>query len=133
MECNEQIFLCSLNLVFALSTQLQESTPSEQRHSASRTFFLRAWHLLRPEIVLWQPGSLEIVQCLVLMTRYLQCTPNLQQTWMALGSAVRIALHIGLDRSEKDLTVSDRETQLTRDVWQHCVFMDRYRELFPRF
>ncbi|GFF95317.1 uncharacterized transcriptional regulatory protein C1F7.11c [Aspergillus udagawae] len=125
MECNEQIFLCTLNLVFALSTQIQESTPSEQRHSASRTFFLRAWHLLRPEIVLWQPGSLEIVQCLVLTTRYLQCTPNLQQTWMALGSAVRIALHIGLDRSEKNLTVSDRETQLTRDVWQHCVFMDR--------
>ncbi|GIJ97924.1 hypothetical protein Aspvir_000030 [Aspergillus viridinutans] len=125
MECNEQISLCTLNLVFALSTQLQESTPSEQRDSASRTFFLRAWHLLRPEIVLWQPGSVEIVQCLILMTRYLQCTRNLQQTWMALGSAVRIALNIGLDRSEKNLTVSDRETQLTRDVWQQCVFMDR--------
>ncbi|RHZ64934.1 transcription factor domain-containing protein [Aspergillus thermomutatus] len=125
MECNEQIFLCTLNLVFALSTQLQEHTPSEQRDSAGRTFFLRAWHLLRPEIVLWQAGSLETVQCLVLMTRYLQCTPNLQQTWMALGSAVRIALSIGVDRSEKHVSGSDRENQLTRDVWQQCVFMDR--------
>ncbi|GIJ89473.1 hypothetical protein Asppvi_008415 [Aspergillus pseudoviridinutans] len=125
MACDEQSFLCTLNLIFALSTQLQESTPSEQRDSTSRTFFLRAWHLLRPEMVLWQPGSLEIIQCLVLMTRYLQCTPNLQQTWMALGSAVRIALNIGLDRSEKNPTVSDGETQLTRDVWLQCLFMDR--------
>jgi hypothetical protein len=125
MECDEQIFLCMLNLVFALSTQLHESTPSEERNSASRTFFLRAWHLLRPEVILWQAGSLEIVQCLLLMTRYLQCTPNLQQTWMALGSAVRIALSIGLDRSEKNMSGLDRENKLARDVWQQCTFMDR--------
>ncbi|EAW19369.1 transcription factor domain-containing protein [Aspergillus fischeri NRRL 181] len=125
MECDEQTFLCTLNLVLALSTQLQESTPSEQRNSASKSFFLRAWHLLRPEVILWQAGSLEIVQCLLLMTRYLQCTPNLQQTWMALGSAVRIALSIGLDRSEKNMSGLNRENQLARDVWQQCVFMDR--------
>jgi hypothetical protein len=130
MECDEQIFLCMLNLVFALSTQLHESTPSEERNSASRTFFLRAWHLLRPEVILWQAGSLEIVQCLLLMTRYLQCTPNLQQTWMALGSAVRIALSIGLDRSEKNMSGLDRENKLARDVWQQCTFMDRYGEDF---
>ncbi|GFF48679.1 hypothetical protein IFM58399_08361 [Aspergillus lentulus] len=118
MEFNEQIFLCTLNLVFALSTQLEESTPSEQRNTASKTFFLRAWHLLRPEVILWQAGSLETVQCLLLMSRYLQCTTNLQQTWMALGSAVRIALSIGLDRAEKNMFGSDRENQLARDVWQ---------------
>ncbi|KAH1497128.1 hypothetical protein KXX52_001448 [Aspergillus fumigatus] len=125
MEYDEQIFICTLNLVFALSTQLQESISSEQRNSASQIFFLRAWHLLDPEVVLWQAGSLEIVQCLLLLTRYLQCTPNLQQTWMALGSAVRIALSIGLDRSERNLSGSDRGNQVARDVWQQCVFMDR--------
>jgi hypothetical protein len=130
MECDEQIFLCTLNLVFALSTQLQESTPSEQRNGASKTFFLRAWHLLRPEVILWQAGSLEIVPCLLLMTKYLQCTPNLQQTWMALGSAVRIALSIGLDHPERNLSGSDRENQLAQDVWQQCAFMDRYGEVF---
>ncbi|KAH1550364.1 hypothetical protein KXX57_009540 [Aspergillus fumigatus] len=125
MEYDEQIFICTLNLVFALSTQLQESISSEQRNSASQIFFLRAWHLLDPEVVLWQAGSLEIVQCLLLLTKYLQCTPNLQQTWMALGSAVRIALSIGLDRSERNLSGSDRGNQVARDVWQQCVFMDR--------
>lgn len=129
MEYDEQIFICTLNLVFALSTQLQESISSEQRNSASQIFFLLAWHLLDPEVVLWQAGSLEIVQCLLLLTRYLQCTPNLQQTWMALGSAVRIALSIGLDRSERNLSGSDRGNQVARDVWQQCVFMDRYGEL----
>ncbi|PIG81167.1 C6 transcription factor [Aspergillus arachidicola] len=125
IERNEQIFLCILNLIFALSTQLQESTPSEQRNSASRTFFLRAWHLLRPEVILWRAGSLETVQCLILMTRYLQCTPNLHQTWMALGSAVRIALSIGLDRSGRGISGSQRENDVAPDVWQQCVFMDR--------
>lgn len=121
MECDEQIFPCTLNLVFALPTQLQESIPSDQRDGASRTLFERAWRLLRPDIVLWQAGSVEVVQCLLLITRYLQCTTNLQQTWMTLGSAVRIALRIGLDWD------GDR---LTRDVWQQCVSMDRYREKF---
>ncbi|KAF7619593.1 hypothetical protein AFLA_001218 [Aspergillus flavus NRRL3357] len=125
IECNEQIILCILNLIFALSTQLQESTPSEQRNSASRTFFLRAWHLLRPEVILWQAGSLETVQCLILMTQYLRCTSNLHQTWMALGSAVRIALSIGLDRSGREISEPQRENDVTPDVWQQCVFMDR--------
>ncbi|KAB8222728.1 hypothetical protein BDV33DRAFT_201157 [Aspergillus novoparasiticus] len=121
IERNEQIFLCILNLIFALSTQLQESTPSEQRNSASRTFFLRAWHLLRPEVILWQAGSLETVQCLILMTKYLQCTPSLHQTWMALGSAVRIALSIGLDRSGRDISGSQRENDVAPDVWQQSL------------
>ncbi|GMG01227.1 unnamed protein product [Aspergillus oryzae var. brunneus] len=124
IECNEQIILCILNLLFALSTQLQESTPSEQRNSASRTFFFRAWHLLRPEVILWQAGSLETVQCLILMTQYLRCTSNLHQTWMALGSAVRIALSIGLDRSGREISEPQRENDVTPDVWQQCVFMD---------
>ncbi|KAE8138138.1 hypothetical protein BDV38DRAFT_292491 [Aspergillus pseudotamarii] len=125
IECNRQIFLCVLNLVFALSTQLQESTSPEQRHSSSRTFFLRAWHLLRPENILWKAGSLDTVQCLILMTRYLQCTPNLQQTWMALGSALRIALSIGLGRPGGNISGSRRENSVALDVWQQCVFMDR--------
>lgn len=57
MEYDEQIFICTLNLVFALSTQLQESISSEQRNSASQIFFLRAWHLLDPEVVLCVPRT----------------------------------------------------------------------------
>ncbi|ROV99970.1 hypothetical protein VMCG_06275 [Cytospora schulzeri] len=93
---DERIFVSTLNTVFALSTQLQESTQPEQREEAGKTFFHRAWSLLRPETIIWEPGSLELVQCLLLLSRFLQCTNNPHQTWMAVGSAVRIAQSLGL-------------------------------------
>lgn len=111
------IFLATLNLMFSLSIQLQESAPSQQREDSSEAFFLRAWHILRPKSILWDAGSLELIQCLLLMSRYLQCTRNLHQTWMVLGSAVRIAQSLGLHTSN---------TPSKQRVWQCCVSMDRY-------
>jgi hypothetical protein len=73
-----------------------------------------------------EPGSLEIVQCLLLMSRYLQCTNNPHQTWMAIGSAVRIAQSLGLHLSgSASSSHSNRDTRLRRQLWQCCVFMDR--------
>jgi hypothetical protein len=126
LDCDERIFVSTLNVVFALSTQLQESIPPGQRDKASKMFFLRAWALLRPETIIWESGSLELVQCLLLMSRYLQCTSNLHQTWMALGSAVRIAQSLGFHVPDKPSSSVDGDARLRREVWQHCVFMDRY-------
>lgn len=126
LECDESVFVSTLNAIFALSTQLQESTPPEQRDEASKIFFLRAWSLLRPETVLWAPGSLDLVICLLLLSRYLQCTRNLHQTWMAIGSAVRIAQSLGLHTPNKPSSnFLDCDGQLGRKVWQCCMFMDR--------
>lgn len=61
LSVDERIFLATLNTAFALSTQLQENIPSEQREKASNTYFERAWTLLRPEAILWEPGSIELV------------------------------------------------------------------------
>ena len=126
LACDERIFVSTLNVIFALSTQLQESTPSEQRDEASKTFFQRAWSLLRPEAIIWEPGSLELVQCLLLMSRYLLCTRNLHQAWMASGSAVRISQSLGLHVPRKPSFSVDRDARLRQEVWHHCVFMDRY-------
>ncbi|KAF2229189.1 hypothetical protein EV356DRAFT_496419 [Viridothelium virens] len=126
LDCNEDIFISILNAIFALSTQLEESVLSEQRDQASNTFFQRAWTLLRPETILWEPGSLEIVQCLLLMSHYLQCTKNLHQTWMAVGSAVRIAQSLDLHMPDKFSSSSlNIDSSLRRHVWQRCVFRDR--------
>ena len=131
LDCDERVFISTLNIVFALSTQLQEMTPSEQRDDASQTFFQRAWSLLHPETIIWEPGSLEVVQCLLLMSRYLQCTRNLHQTWMAVGSAVRIAQSLGLHVPDKSSSDSvNRDGQLRRQVWQCCVSMERYENRF---
>ncbi|KAL2835340.1 fungal-specific transcription factor domain-containing protein [Aspergillus pseudoustus] len=126
LDCDEGVFTGMLNMVFALATQLQESVPIEQRDRASMTFFLRAWRMLRPEAILWQDGSLELVQCLLLMARYLQCTRNVHQTWMALGSALRIAQALGLHNSLSSDAEGDDDAQLRRQIWLHCLFMERY-------
>jgi hypothetical protein len=131
----ERIFLCTLNTVFALSTQLQEQLPVKERNSASSTFFRRAWAILRVESVLWGPGSLEMVQCLLLMARYLQCSNHPHQTWMAVGMAVRMAQSIGLDKpgSWADDSRHRVPHSSRHRLWQCCVYMDRYVATCPMF
>jgi hypothetical protein len=129
---DERIFISSLNAIFALATQIQECMEPRQREGASSAYFHRAWALLRPETILWEPGSLEIVQCLLLLSRYLQCTNNPHQTWMAVGSAVRIAQSLGLHLPDITSTPAPKnERAIRRQLWQCCIFMDRYATLFP--
>ena len=119
---NERIFLSTLNALFALATQLQENMPSERRDSESNTYFGRAWALLRLEAgVLWESASPELVQCLLLVGRYLQCTNRVHQTWMAIGLAIRTAQSLGLHTA-----VQDGSDNVRRRLWQCCVYMDRY-------
>jgi hypothetical protein len=125
LDTDERIFISTLNTVFALSTQLQEDMQAEQRDEASSTYFRRAWALLHPEMIIWEPGSLELVQCLLLMGRYLQCTSNTHQTWMAVGSAVRIAQSLGLHIPEASSVPLRPDSRRRRQLWQCCVFMDR--------
>lgn len=126
LDIDERIFISTLNVVFALSTQLQEDLQPEQRDEASSTYFGRAWTLLHPELIIWEPGSLELVQCLLLMGRYLQCTSSTHQTWMAVGSAVRIAQSLGLHMPEPSSMPLRPDSRRRRQLWQCCVFMDRY-------
>ncbi|KAH8689408.1 putative fungal-specific transcription factor [Talaromyces proteolyticus] len=125
-EVSSEVWPSILNVVFALAVQRQEHIPLQRRDEEGNIFFKRAWALLRPETVLWQPGSLELVQCLMLMNRYLHCTNNQQKTWMTAGLAVRIAqsicCHLPEASSTKD-SASDRE--LKQRVWINCVALDR--------
>lgn len=119
LDCaNERIFLCTLNTVFAISTQLQETLPAEQRDSESDAYFKRAWALLRLEAdTLSEPATTELVRCLLLVGRYLQCTKNMHQTWMSIGLAIRTAQSLGLHKAFDD--ANDKQ------LWQCCIYMDR--------
>jgi hypothetical protein len=124
---DKRIFVSTLNTIFAIATQLQGYLPREKREEASKTYFNQAWTLLRPESIIWEPGSLELVQCLLLMGRYLQCTNNPHQTWMAVGSAVRIAQSLGLHLSDAaSSSPAARDSRLRLHLWKCCVFMDRF-------
>ncbi|KAJ6058316.1 C6 transcription factor [Penicillium canescens] len=124
VDTNERILVSTLNAVFALSIQLQESLKPNQRDRLSGKYFQRAHDLLRLRI--WERGSIELVQCLLVMSQYLQCTDKPHQTWMVVGSAVRIAQSLGFHLPETWASPSnDQGAALSCRIWQACIAMDR--------
>lgn len=123
----ERIFLSTLNTIFAISTQIQESLAPELREETSKKYFHRAWALLQPGTIMWEPGSLDLVQCLLLVGRYLQSTGHSHQTWMVVGCAVRVAQSLGLGAHGVSAHAgqADDVFRLKEKIWQCCVFMDR--------
>lgn len=120
-----RVLLSTLNAIFALATQLQDSLAPEVREETSKTYFHRAWALLRPETVIWEPASVETVQCMLLLSRYLQCTNHSHQTWMSVGIAVRAAQSLGLDAPQSAAGHGGMASAQRHRLWQCCVFMDR--------
>jgi hypothetical protein len=125
IELDEQTFLATLNVIFALSSQLLESQTPEQRDDSSNVYSQRAQHLL--PLNTWDPGSVELVQYLLLTSQYLQSTESPHQTWMTVSSAIRIAQGLGLHLCETSADQPQhREREMLRRVWYGCVLMDRY-------
>ncbi|KAF7552841.1 hypothetical protein G7Z17_g4013 [Cylindrodendrum hubeiense] len=120
IDFDERTFVATLNIVLALSTQLLESQSLEQREQSSNDYFRRAQDLL--PMSPWDSGSLELVQCLLVTTQYLQSTYHPHQTWMLVGSAIRTAQSLGLHLPE---TSADRpdigERELLRRIWMVSV------------
>ncbi|PYH90905.1 hypothetical protein BO71DRAFT_452448 [Aspergillus ellipticus CBS 707.79] len=117
---DRDIQLSILNGVFALAVQRQESTPQQSRDEEGNRYFRRAWALLRPEKILWMSGAIEIVQCLMILNRYLHCTNNQQKTWMTAGVAMRMAQNMCGNCGD-----GVEERKLKQRVWASCVAMDR--------
>lgn len=123
-QADERIFMSTLNLVFAFATQVQESLSAEQRTSTANTYFQRAWDLLRPECLLWEPGSPETVECLLLMSRYLQCFGDSHRTFMVLGSAMRMAQSIGLHLIVSLNNVDADDSRWRQRLWKCYCFTE---------
>ncbi|KAJ6016343.1 hypothetical protein N7540_010934, partial [Penicillium herquei] len=125
--CTEsRIQLSILNLVFALAVQRQEYIVLAERNEMANTYFRRAWDLFPAQSILWDSGSVEQVQCIMLMNRYLHCTGNQQKTWMTAGLAMRIAQIIccHLPEITSPNSISD-DALLKRKVWASCISLDR--------
>jgi hypothetical protein len=123
-DMDERILLSILNAMFAFAVQLHESTDRNRRERLSGKYFQRALALL--QLVVWEKASIDLVQCLLLISQYSQCTNQPHQTWMAVGSAVRTAQSLGLHLTEVQSTPGDEGAALKRRVWQSCIIMDRY-------
>jgi hypothetical protein len=121
---DERLFVATLNIIFALSAQLMESWDSEKREKQSNIYCQRAQSLVRFDF--WAPASIGLVQCLLLLSQYLQSTNNPHQTWMAVGAAIRTAQSLGLHLPETSARLSDpAERGMFRRLWYGCVLMDR--------
>jgi hypothetical protein len=121
---DERIFMCTLNVVFALACQLSESVTPEKREDSAKVYFKRAQELLQLDF--WDTGSTELIQCLLLMGQYLQSTSTPHQCWMVVGHAVRMAQGLGFHLPESSFELhSSREREFSRVIWHGCVLMDR--------
>ncbi|KAJ5731796.1 uncharacterized protein N7483_006304 [Penicillium malachiteum] len=120
------IQLSILNLVFALAVQRQEYIALAKRSEEGNNYFRRGWDLFPAESILWDAGSVEQVQCIMLMNRYLHCAGNQQKTWMTAGLAMRIAQTIccHLPESSSAKGMGD-DARLKRKVWASCISLDR--------
>ena len=123
-DTDETLMMCTLNVVFALSSQYSDLAVSKERESAADKFFDRAQDLL--DLDLWAAGSVELVQCLLLMSQYLQSIQSLHQCWMIGGLAIRVAESLGLHLPETSANVTDvRRREHLRRLWHGCVLLDR--------
>lgn len=124
IDADERVFVATLNIMFALSTELDESLSPVKRNESSSAYFRRAQNLL--PVSFMESGSVALVQYLLLSSQYLQSTNHPHQTWMVVGSAVRIAQSLGLYLPEVsgELTQLD-ERELLRRIWHGCILMDR--------
>ena len=122
---DEPMFLCMLNIIFALSCQLSTTIKPEQRGASSEVFFVRAQETLN--LNMWQVGSFQSVQAFLLLSQYLQSTNDPHQCWLVIGVAIRTAQSLGLHLPETSENVSSpRARELLRKVWHGCVLQDRF-------
>ncbi|KIX94735.1 uncharacterized protein Z520_09425 [Fonsecaea multimorphosa CBS 102226] len=119
---DERSFLCLLNTMFALSSQLDESTPIEEREQLAQAYYTRARGLL--DIV--EGGSVRSVQAFLLLAQYFQSTNQPHPCWMFVGLGIRTAQSLGLHLPETSERAADvRTRELLRKVWHGCILMDR--------
>ncbi|KAH7417855.1 putative C6 transcription factor [Cadophora sp. MPI-SDFR-AT-0126] len=121
----DPILIATLNAIFASACQLAESVDCAERAASAATFFARAQDLLHDS--LWAVGSMQIVQCLLIMGQYLQSTSSAHQCWMVIGHAIRVAQGLGLHLPQSNAyeNHSAQDSELTRRVWHGCILMDR--------
>ena len=122
-DCSATVFYCSLNVIFALATQLSAHPPQERKERA-RPFARRARHLLRIDCL--DHGDLALVQALLMMAHYLQSTNLPARCWNVAGVAYRMAqglgLHLEVARGDRSMPVLTRE--MRKRVWYGCVCLD---------
>jgi hypothetical protein len=119
---DERSFMCLLNAIFALGSQIDESIPVEERGRFAHVFYTRARELLN----ITETGSVRTVQSFLILGQYTQSTNEAHSCWIYVGLAIRTAQSLGLHLPETSEHAPDLHTrELLRKTWHGCVLMDR--------
>lgn len=117
----ERSFLCLLNIIFALTSQMDPSFDAEHKLRSATVFYLRARELLDVA----EMASVRSVQCFLLLGQYFQSTNEPHPCWVFVGLAVRTAQSLGLHLPQTTEFVADiRTKEILHRVWYGCVLMD---------
>ncbi|KAI7849795.1 fungal-specific transcription factor domain-containing protein [Circinella umbellata] len=130
----DPLFHCILNLVFALGCQLSPDIGESEREPTSDVFFQRSKKLLHFDIL--DEGNIKVVQALLLMGQYLQCTKMPGRCWIVVGLATRVAQGLGLHRDGHNINNGRHKThgngctrqlerELRKRLWGGCLVLDR--------
>ena len=126
--CNEPIFFCILNLVFALGAQYSPIVDPGERCETGTAFFQRAKEFIDLDSL--EYGDVTLVQALLLAGHYLQSTDKSSMCWNIIGLAIRTSQSIGLDkpahRHSSDGRMSKLEEEIRKRLWGGCILQDRY-------
>ena len=120
-EAPDLPWLGLVNLIFAFGSN---HVQANGRNSAERTrFFNRAKALVFSGLL--QPGSIELVQALLLMGQYLHGSLELNSCWTVIGLANRTAQGLGLHLDPAKFTSDVIEQEIRKRVWWGCFVIDR--------
>ncbi|CAG9961998.1 unnamed protein product [Clonostachys byssicola] len=118
----EPTLYCLMNLIFALGSQFSEAVEPDKRRQVGEIFWNRGFKLFGSPSD--GRASIERVQCMLLMGLYLQSTCEIHESWMTIGSAIRMAQSLGLHLPTAQNS-NGRETEMARKVWHGCVYQDQ--------
>lgn len=117
------IFLCIVNMIFALASRVDLAIEADAREEASARYCGRALELFNQRRA--HTVSFPSIQATLLIAEYLH-TRYPEQCWMYVGIAIRMAESMGLQRlRDGHFTPASKALQLSKRVWHLCVVWDR--------
>ncbi|GAB1198565.1 hypothetical protein APSETT444_007891 [Aspergillus pseudonomiae] len=115
------VFICALNIMFALGCHFAEISVPD-RNGIAHTFFLRAKQNIGLDLL--EVRTIGAVQTLLMASLYLQSIPDCHKSWDLVGMACRISQGLGLHENRPDSFKDPLELEIQRRTWHGCVMMD---------
>ncbi|KAH1551910.1 hypothetical protein KXX59_007630 [Aspergillus fumigatus] len=121
---NENVLVCTTNVIFALGSQVSSIIEPEQRQETAQLYYNRSQSLVDSHF--HDRQSIDVVSLYLLMGIYLQSVGSPQRCWMVVGHAIRLAQSLGLHRPDCNFAGgSSRERETACRIWHGCILMDR--------